>query len=305
MNQNAQATPSSTRNRFDEDRFDELLCADGEKRPIHIWQPPATQPTTGVFLAIHGGLAHAGDYCTYAEAFKTHGWATVSFDMRGHNRQTRADIMHFDDFLDDLECFLDWTHNAFPSLPIYVVGHSMGGLIAARYALDSQRKKTAIKGYILSSPYWANAVPMPAIMQLFAGVIAKLFPTLKAPIEDFTDVLTHDPVITARHRQDEADHYRASEGTMRFAHQLMSAQKKLAPLMQHWDAPLFAVVAGDDKLSDANAVNDMLNTIPQQFLENHFYADNYHENFNETNRDEIYAKILNWVTAQESDDTSA
>lgn len=288
---------SASKNRFDEDRFDNLPCADGEERLIHIWEPGSKDlPLRGVLVAIHGGLAHAGDYCTLARAFTPHGWATVSFDMRGHERKYRVDIESFDDFLVDLELFVEWATKAFPNQPLFMVGHSMGGLIAGHHALQAGlAKSNPIRGYILSSPYWANAVPLPKPVILLSNLLAKITPKLKAPIPDFTDSLTHDATITQRHRDDEADNYRGSEGTIRFSSELLKAHKKIEADIGDWQKPVFAVVAGNDELSDSEQVELLLDRINPALLERHYYADNFHENFNETNRDEIFANILKWL----------
>jgi alpha-beta hydrolase superfamily lysophospholipase len=61
------------------------------------------------------------------------------------------------------------------------------------------------------------------------------------------------------------------------------------------DAPLFAVVAGDDKLADADAGEAMLKAVPAHLLSYQRYPQNFHENFNELNREQIFADILKWM----------
>ena len=118
--------------RFSEDKMASLLCSDKVERPIHIWQP---EHPRAVILAIHGGMAHAGDYVTPALTFRQHGIATVSFDMVGHDGKRKVDIPSFEAFLDDEELFLAWVKQAYPGVPIFVMGHSMGGLIATHLGL--------------------------------------------------------------------------------------------------------------------------------------------------------------------------
>lgn len=79
--------------RFSEDKMASLRCSDGVERPIHIWQAPEPQQPRAVILAIHGGMAHAGDYVTPALTFRRHGIATVSFDMVGHDGKRKVDIL--------------------------------------------------------------------------------------------------------------------------------------------------------------------------------------------------------------------
>ncbi|HEY0844945.1 MAG TPA: alpha/beta fold hydrolase, partial [Noviherbaspirillum sp.] len=218
-----------------------------------------------------------------------------SYDMHGHDGKRRVDIPGFKTFLDDGELFLRWVKKHYDGLPIFVMGHSMGALIATWLGLERIPRDPDIKGFILSSPYYVNAIKVPKLLLTFSDLVAKLAPTAKVPIGSFTNVLTHDRAITERHFADERDGIRAVEATMRFASALSAAQAGLPSRISAWRYPMFAVVAGDDKLADAGATETILKTIDPTLLEYHFYPDNYHENFNETNRDTIFADVLRWM----------
>lgn len=278
--------------RFSEDRLARFKGRGGAERTIHIWEP--SQPRA-VIMALHGGLAHAGDYVTPALYFRDHDIATASFDMCGHDGKRRADIPDFDIFLDEAELFLQWVRKNYPGLPIFIMGHSMGSLIATKLGLERLRRSEDVKGFVLSSPYYVNAVKIPAVLQKISGLLARLAPGMKVPLASFTDVLTHDAAITARHHADENDGVRATELTVRFGHALAEAQKGLAEKMPSWRFPLYAVVAGDDKLADAKAAEAILTSIDGKLLHYRFQPNNYHENFNESNREEIFADILSWM----------
>lgn len=278
--------------RFSEDKLATLKCSDLVERSIHIWQPE--QPRA-VILAIHGGMAHAGDYVTPALYFRAKGIATVSFDMCGHDGKKRVDIPGFESFLADAALFLEWVKRAYPGLPVFVMGHSMGALIATHLGLGRYAGESIIQGFILSSPYYVNAIKVPKVLLLLSDFLAKVFPTMKVPLGSLTEVLTHDRAITARHVADEKDNVRATEVTVRFANALTSAQSGLAGRLPAWRFPVFGVVAGDDKLADAAASQAMLKSIAPALLDYHFYPDNYHENFNELNRDRIFCQILHWL----------
>lgn len=278
--------------RFSEDKLATLNCCDQVARVIHIWEPK--QPRA-VILAFHGGMAHAGDYVTPALYFREKGIATVSFDMCGHDGKKRVDIPGFDSFLDDGELFLQWVKDNYPKLPIFVMGHSMGGLISTYLGLDRFPHDQDIKGFIFSSPYYVNAIKVPKVLLWLSKLLAKTVPKMKVPLESLTKALTHDSAITARHFADEKDNIRATEVTVRFANELTSAQAGLGEKMSAWRYPLFAVVAGDDKLADSRATESMLKTIAPNLLDYHYYPNNYHENFNESNRNIIFDDILHWL----------
>lgn len=280
--------------RFHEDEMSSLVCSDDVSRDIHIWQP---ENPKALFIAIHGGMAHAGDYCTPALYFKEKGYATVSYDMNGHDRKKKVFIPSFDVFLDDLDLFIAWSKERFSNIPLFMMGHSMGALILTHYGL--KRMKTAdprIKGFVMSSPYYANAIKLPAIMESLSGVLSRLTPNMAVPIDDFTDQLTHDATITARHHADAADDYRATAVSARFGRELLNAQNYLPTEISRWQHPAIFFIAGDDKLANAAESQRLIGLIDGKWVTTHVYPNNYHENFNETNREEIFALIDEWVT---------
>ena len=278
--------------RFAEDRLTTFTAGQGVQRRVHVWEPAAPR---AVILAIHGGMAHGGDYVTPALYFRQHGIATVAYDLCGHQDARRVDIPGFHIFLDDSALFLQWVKQQYPGLPVYVMGHSMGALIATHLGLGHFAGDAAVKGFILSSPYYVNAIKVSPVLLALSGVLGALAPRMKVPLASLTHQLTHDSSITARHYDDERDNIRASEITVRFGNALTAAQQGLAARMPGWTQPLFAVVAGDDKLADADAGEAILKAVPAHLLSYHRYPQNFHENFNELNREQIFADILKWM----------
>ena len=281
--------------RFSEDSMDTLTCVDGLQLDIHVWQPDSPK---GVILAIHGGLAHGGDYVTPALYFKDQGFAMVSYDLRGHNKQKKVYVEKFDNLLEDTLFFLQWVKKTYPGLPIFVMGHSVGGLLATHLGLGMFKNDTDILGYIISSPFYVNATPVPKIMQSLSTLLSKVAPKMTVPLDDVMDYLTHDKAITQRHRVDEEDYTRAQECSMRFAKELQGAQVSLPGIIQDWNSPMFAVVAGQDRLADSQGTRELLNGIDQSLLTYQYHKDNYHENFNEVNRLDIFADIHEWMQKQ-------
>lgn len=278
---------------FSETRMDVLNTKDGQNLDIHIWEPEAPR---SVLMAIHGGLAHAGDYVTPALYFKEKGIATVAYDLRGH-KQEKAYIDDFDLFLEDTDEFLDWTKKTYPDLPVFVMGHSMGGLIATHFGLRQAASDSRIKGYILSSPYYENAIKVPPVMIPLIKVFSRIIPRAVIPGPDLTELLTHDETITRRHRADEEAGLRAKKPTMRFGGELLKAQKWVKENFSGWRHPTFAVIAGADQVADHTEAERLFNTLDPALLTYVFHKDNFHENFNEINRKETFSKIYEWMGA--------
>ena len=271
--------------------MDALQTPDGLSLDIHVWEPEKPE---AIILAIHGGLAHAGDYVTPALFFQEKGIATAAYDLRGH-KQEKTYIKNFQQFLDDTELFLQWCNQKYKDLPVFIMAHSMGSLIATHFGILSKMKPFGVKGFILSSPYYQNAVKVAPIMIPIVKILGNLIPKMVIPSPDITDFLTHDPKITKRHRQDETNGLRSAKPTMRFGSELLKAQKWVSENITSWHHPLFAVVAGDDQVADADEAERLLKSIDSKHLAYLFHPDNYHENYNERNREETFTQIHDWM----------
>ncbi len=279
--------------RFSESRMDVLKTDDGLALDIHIWE--AEKPKA-VILAIHGGLAHAGDYITPALFFKNKSITTVSYDLRGH-KQKNVFISSFDQFFEDTRRFLNWVKNEYKDLPIFIMGHSVGSLIATHLGIRAVSDVASIKGFILSSPYYGNAIKISPAMIPIVKLLSLVTPKLGIPGPDITDLLTHDKSITARHRKDEEDGFRGSTPTMRFGNELFKAQKWVSNNIEKWNHPMFAVVAGHDEVADADISEILLKRVNPDLLTYLYHKANFHENFNEVNREETFEKIMEWMSS--------
>lgn len=278
--------------RFSEDRIEKLTCCDGIQRNIHIWEPDNPRV---VFLTIHGGMDHGGNYVEPALYFRKQGMATVAHDQHGHDHKEKVYIPRFEVFLDDMELMLDRVKKQYEGIPVFILAHSMGSLVATHFGVERLEKDLQIKGFILSSPYYVNAVKVPLIMKKMAGLLSAVFPKMTVPMEDIMVHVTHDEAIYKRHRKDEGDRIMATKASARFANELLKAQRWIPDNIARWDHPLLAVIAGDDRLADSDATRQLLGKINPELITEHYYPNNFHENFNEINREEVFAGILQWV----------
>jgi len=281
--------------RFSEDRIEKLRCSDGILRDIHIWEH---EKPKAVFLTVHGGMDYGGNYLNPGLYMKEQGFATVAHDQHGHDMKRKVYIPRFDVFLDDLELMFEWTKNEYHGIPIFILSHSMGGLITTHFGIRRFEGDPRVKGFISSSPYFVNAVKTPKIVEKLAGLLSALTPKMAIPIEDLVEHATHDEEIYKRYRKDEQDGIMAQKASARFAFELLKAQAWIPDHIAEWNYPLLAIVAGDDRVADAPAARRLLKKIDPQFLTEIYYPDNYHENFNELNREEVFARIVEWCEAR-------
>ncbi len=274
----------------------------GAKTFARIWEP-AKKPKA-VFVAVHGGMAHCGDWVTPALFFAKKGIATVAFELRGHGMYAAHNpgaklVLHIDkfsDYRDDMDAVVCWTAKRYPGVPLFILAHSLGSLIALNWGLSDSKARKSIKGFALSAPWLKNLVGIPPVLAVLAKVFSVIWPTFASKTDLSVDVLTHDKAITKRHHADEAAGLRATKGTAGFLVEATKAQEWTSASLGGWKAPLFVVVAGQDKLADTAHAKEALKKVPKKLLTMVEYPENYHENFNEVNREEIFDGIYTWMT---------
>lgn len=267
----------------------------------YIWMPKTK--LRAVLIGIHGGMAHAGDWVTPALFFMKKGIATYAPDLRWHGTYPQYNpggkvyfhIDSYDQYASDVDKFVKWVAAKHPGVPIFIISHSNGGLISLYYGLTIGRDAD-IKGFIISSPWLKNKVEVPPILLKLSKILVKIVPKLAIKPEPLTDNLTHDKDITARHHADEAAGLRGTHASVRLGVESMKTQEWVLNNIAFWKKfPVFAIVAGQDKLADPEVSESALKKIPANLLMYHRYADNYHENFNELNREKIFIQISQWI----------
>src|SRR5919108_3505222 len=161
------------------------------------WLPDEAPRATAAL--VHGIGEHTGRYVHVAEALAQRGYAVYGVDHRGHGASegARAYVDRFDDFVEDLHLVLLEAKRAHAGLSAFMLGHSMGGLIALRYALQHQEE---LAGLVLSGVALQFGESVSPLVRRSARVIAALAPRL--PISRGyargESVLSRDPAVQAR-----------------------------------------------------------------------------------------------------------
>src|SRR5271154_7142863 len=136
----------------------EVRSADGTMLRGRWWCRPGPR---GVVIIAHGFGEHGGSYRRVADGLGSAlDLDVVAVDFRGHGRSPgrRGVVRQYDDLTSDLQSVLDWTSARMPDVHRFLLGHSNGGQVALRVALEGQ---TAIAGIIASNPALRVALPIP------------------------------------------------------------------------------------------------------------------------------------------------
>jgi alpha-beta hydrolase superfamily lysophospholipase len=252
------------------------------------WLPPT--PPRAVVALVHGFGEHCGRYTYLAEALTAAGYALSGFDHRGHGHSPglRGHVEHFQEFLDDVAAFLPAAQALAPGAPLFLMGHSMGGLIALDYAI---RQPQGLAGVIGSAPLLAppNVAPW---MNYVARLLSRIRPAFSLDTGLKPETISRDPAEVKRYGEDPYVHGRASA---RFGTELTAAQQwtqahaaelALPLLLYHGDAdPLVPIAGSRTFFANVKAAD-------KQWIE---WPGGYHESHNDLHRAEVFAAIVAWL----------
>ncbi len=270
--------------------------------PSYVWIPEGE--VKAIFIAIHGGMGHGGDWETTALFFKEKGIKTYAMDLRHHglfnkhnsSKKIYFHISSYDIYVNDLDKYYQSIKKDNPDTPIFFLSHSNGSLISLYYRL-TKGENADIRGFIVSSPWLVNRVKISPIIKMISKLLAIIKPTMAITPEPLTDVLTHDLEITARHHRDEESGIRGTQVSAKLSVEYLKAQKYVMENIKNWkNGPILGIISGDDHLADPQRSINALNSISSVPVKILYYPDNFHENFNELNRKEIFDEVWNWLS---------
>ena len=265
-------------------RVDFGLTRDGHVQLRRYW--PAADPRASVLL-IHGISEHSGRYEHVGRFLADRGFDVVAIDLRGFGESggSRAYVNSFDDYLDDVEDQLAEVRAL--GLPVVLLGHSMGGLIALSYALTNRPQPDLLA---LSAPALGAKIPTP--QRKLAPALARLAPRLQVPAAIKGEVLATDPDVAAAYFADPLIVRTATPALgQAMLRQMQWANENLARLT----IPTFVMHGADDQLVPARSTRPLADLA---VVTRRTYPGLRHELFNEPSRLAILQELVDWLTAQ-------
>ena len=254
------------------------------------WQPEGK--TRGVVVIVPGFNSHGGQYLWVGEQFAAKGLAAYAIDLRGRGRSEgeRYYVERIEDYTEDVATLVRTAKSENPSLPVFVLGHSAGGVISCIYTLDHQSE---IDGLICES--FAYDLPAPGIVLSVLKGLSHIAPhthvyTLKN--EDFSrdrlvvEAMNNDPLIKGE-----------SEPTQT-AKVMIDAASRLNEEFPFIKLPVLILHGTNDKATNPSG---------SQFFYDHagstdktlkLYEGHYHDLLNDLDKEMVMADINNWIDAR-------
>jgi alpha-beta hydrolase superfamily lysophospholipase len=244
------------------------------------WVPDG--PVAAVVIVVHGYAEHCGRYAHVAQVFAGRGIATYAPDHVGHGRSEgeRALIADFEDVVGDLATLAGIAATEHPGTPLVMVGHSMGGLLTARFAerFPDRLAGAAFLGAVLGDWRWAREVL--ALPEL-------------PPSDSDPSGMSRDPDACRAYAEDPLVYH----GT--YKRQLLEAEVRCLDRfnaeLDRITIPVAFLHGEDDPFVPYQDSLDAVRRMPTDDVEVHLYPGARHELVNETNRDEVIADLLAFV----------
>jgi alpha-beta hydrolase superfamily lysophospholipase len=251
---------------------------------------PVADPVA--LLAISHGLGeHSGRYTQLAEFFNQQGFTVWAIDHRGHGQSPgqRGHIEDFSVYSDDLHVMVQALQAQHPHLPMHMLGHSMGGLIATGYCL---RHEACVSRLVLSAPaYGVNGVSAKLSLAL-APVLAMLAPQLDLSNGLDAAAVSRDAAVVTAYRNDPLVHDRISAS---WAAAFRREQRFVKREIHRLQPATLMLVAGADSLANPLTAAKWFNIIATADKKLIEYPQAYHEIFNEPEQYEALQQALAWL----------
>ena len=267
-----------------------VRTADGLDLFWRGWVPSSPR---GAFVIVHGLAEHSGRYGHVGRHFAGRGCAAYALDNRAHGRSPGAKVHvgDFDEFLEDSSSMIAFVRERHPGLPLYLLGHSQGGLVVLQHAL---RHPQGLAGIVVVSPLLAahpSLRPSKAF-GLALAVLRRVAPRLRLPSGVDARRISRDPDVVKTYVEDPLVSRRVSPS---WYTALRRAQAEVRGRAGRLGVPALVLASPDDRLVDPEAIRRFVADAPAGQVEASWWPGLRHELLNEPERDQVLAAIDAWL----------
>ena len=255
------------------------------------WEPDGD--AKAVLLIVHGLGEHSGRYSNVVNHFVPLGYAAYGLDHIGHGRSEgeREMVQRFEDFTGTLTIFYKMVTGWQPGKPVFLLGHSMGGLIAAHYLLDRQAD---FKGAVISAPAIKVGESITPLTITMGKFLSRVAPS-KGLLGLDASLVSRDPQVVSAYVNDPLVFH--DKTPARLAAELLKAMLRVNAEVSKISLPFIVVQGGDDRIIDPRGAQVLYDGASSQDKAIKVYQGLYHEVFNEPERAQVLADVEAWLAA--------
>ncbi|MCY7318211.1 MAG: alpha/beta hydrolase [Ramlibacter sp.] len=265
-------------------------ASDGENIALQDWPLPDGLALRGVVLIVHGLGEHAGRHDALARRLNGWGFAVRGYDHYGHGESggARGSLPTASRLVDDLADMIDSTRSRMGrGVPLIVVGHSLGGLVAADLVAQDRRR---IDGLVLSSPALDPGLSL--LQKLMLATLPHIAPNMTVNNGLETAYISHDLEVVAAYRRDPRVHDRVSPRIGRF---IVDAAARTLRGAAQWRVPTLLMYASDDRLVNPSGSRAFAAAAPRAVVTTQCFDGLYHEILHELDPEPVYQRLMQWL----------
>jgi acylglycerol lipase len=266
---------------------------DGTLTTGQFWQAWTPETPVGVVVLVHGVHEHSGRYARVAERLVTAGYALYAVDHPGHGRSSgvRGNIGSMAATVAGVDELAGLAAGRHPGLPLFVYGHSLGGLIALQYLTGTPHP--SVRGGVMSAPALEAGAATRAQRRM-APLLSRWAPNLGVVALDLGGI-SRDPEVVEAYRRDPLNHLgkiRARTGT-----EMMTAIQAMPERLGSLTLPLFVIGGSADRIVSPTVGELVRSSVGSADLTVKVYDGLYHEPHNEPEQAEVLGHIVAWLDA--------
>lgn len=276
-----------------------FTASDGENLAVQDW-PLRPADARGTVLIVHGLGEHVGHYDLLARLLNGWGYAVRGYDHYGHGKSSgpRGGLTCSLRLVDDLADMAQATRARMPpGQPLVLLGHSMGGLVAALHVARVQGQGAqaagAVDALVLSSP--AFDAGLNPLQKLLLATLPRIAPNLRVGNGLQVEYLSHDPAVVAAYRADAHCHDRISARLARF---IADGGPTVLACAARWQVPTLLLWSGQDRLVNPAGSQAFARHAPAAVVQSQGFDKLYHELFNEPDAGAVFAVLQQWLAAR-------
>ena len=275
-----------------------VCTRDGLTLALRHWPSLLTPRPSGIVCIVHGLGEHIGRYEHVAQNLNQAGWAVVGYDLRGHGKSdgARGAINKDDDLLHDLATVIDAIKLAYSTHRLALLGHSLGGLVVARFAaaqanpLEHAAWRRSMDLCVLSSP--ALKISLNRVQLCLLNSVGRLAPNLAVANGLNPEWISTNASVVKAYVNDPLVHNRVTGRLTRF---MLESANTVRQRAFNWTTPTLLLYSGADRCVRPEGSRQFSASVPASLIQSKEYAQMAHEIFNEADREMVFNDLQGWL----------